>query len=342
MTNRLSVLLAAAGLLFAGCTRDSGTAAASAPPLPSVKIRAGLARATTQLSTVEITGTVRPVNRARIAAKLMGTIAEMPMAIGQLVKAGDLLVRIDAGEISARLTQAQSQLNQAQRDLARESDLLTHLASTAETVRNLETRVTQTAAMVREAEILLSYATLRAPFDGVVAQTMMRVGDFAGPGQPLLELEGAGDFQVEVGVPETLVAGLVIGTVLPVALPARGTSFHGPLKELSSAADPQARTVLAKIAVPADAAVRSGEFARVQFSGASAPVVLAPVAAVSRLGQMERVFIVENGRAVLRLIRTGEQFGDDIEILSGLSGGEKLVLTAPAGLREGQPLEVLP
>lgn len=341
MTPRLLTSFAVVGLLLAGCARNAETAA-SAPPLPTVKIRAGLTRSVTQASTIEVTGTVRPVNRARIAAKLMGTVAEMPAVLGQSVKAGDLLLRLDAGEISARLTQAQAQLNQAQRDLARERDLLTKNASTAEMVRSLDDRVTLTGAMVREAEIMLGYAMLRAPFDGVVAQTMVREGDLAAPGQPLLELEGAGDFQVEAGVPESLATGLQPGVALRITHPARGTNFIGQLKELSSAADPQARTVLAKITVPAAAAVRSGEFVRVEITGALAQVILAPAAAVSRLGQMERVFVIENGRTVLRLVKTGEVFGADIEILSGLSGGEKLVLAAPPGLREGQPVEVLP
>ncbi|MBI3885174.1 MAG: efflux RND transporter periplasmic adaptor subunit [Opitutae bacterium] len=342
MTTRLLPLLTAAGLLLAGCSRGPETAAAASPDLPGVKVRTGLARASTQPAAIEITGTVRPVNRAHIAAKLLGTVAEMPVALGQRVNAGDLLLRLDAAEISARLTQAQAQLNQAQRDLARESDLLPRHASTAEMVRSLEDRVTLTGAMVREAEVMLGYATLRAPFAGVVAQTMVRPGDLAAPGQPLLELEGAGDFQIEAGVPESLVAGLQLGSDLPVTLVARDIRFNGRLKELSSAADPQARTVLAKLTVPAGTAVRSGEFVRVQLPGAAATTILAPAAAVSHLGQMERVFAVEHGRVVLRLVKTGARVGDEIEILSGLAGGEPLILAAPAGLREGQPVEVLP
>jgi NAD(P)H-flavin reductase len=101
--------------------------------------------------------------------------------------------------------------------------------------------------------------------------------------------------------------------------------------------------VSAKFTVPAGVTVRSGQFARVQLPGAPVRVLLAPASAVSTAGQMELVFVVgEGSRAVLRLVKTGATRGERIEILSGLDDGERVVLAPPAGLREGQPLEVRP
>jgi membrane fusion protein, multidrug efflux system len=94
--------------------------------------------------------------------------------------------------------------------------------------------------------------------------------------------------------------------------------------------------------VPAGTAVRSGQYARVQVPGAPARTVLAPTAAVSTLGQMERVFVTVENRAVLRLVKTGATRGDRVEILSGLGDGDRIVVRPPAGLQEGQPLEVQP
>jgi membrane fusion protein, multidrug efflux system len=311
----------------------------------------------------EVTGTVRPVQRATIAAKVMGTITELPVALGQRVKAGDLLVKISAGEISARVLQAQSQLNQAKRDLDRERDLFVKNASTADMVRGLEDRFAMTQAMVREAEVLLGYTTVLAPFDGVVARKLVNAGDLASPGMPLLEVEGTDIFQIEAGIPDSLATRLAVGTPLSVAVPTDGVAFVGQLVELSSAADANARTVPAKISIPAGTAVRSGQYARVQIPGAPVSALLAPAAAVSTLGQMERVFVMETGgtgvpsvnptdqgkmpmppsaRAVLRLVKTGAARGDRVEILSGLAEGDRLVLNPPAGLREGQSLEVQP
>ena len=338
-----SLLIPAAALaVFAGCSRHE-TASAGAAALPPVRVRTATVRLESVPVLTEITGIVHPVRRATLAAKLMGSVAELPVALGQRVQAGDLLVRISAGEISARLAQAQAQLDQAKGDLARERDLLLKNASTADQVRNLETRVTLTEAMVREAETMLGYAVIRAPFDGLIARKLVEVGDLASPGVPLLEIQGADAFQIEAGIPDSLAGALQIGAPAEIAIGSAGTTFTAPLAELSSAADASAHTVTAKFTVPAGLPVRSGQFARVQIPGAPVRALFAPAAAVSQTGQMERVFVAGDGnRAVLRLVKTGASRGDRIEILSGLDDGERLVLAPPAGLTEGQVLEGQP
>lgn len=327
-------------LTFAGCGRHE-PAATAVPELPPAQVRLAKVRAHEAPALTETTGTVRPVQRAVLAAKVMGTIEELPVTLGQSVRAGEVLVKISAAEISARLLQAQAQLNLARRDLERERDLLEKGASTAETVNSLQDRVALTEAMVREAEAMLGYATLRAPFDGVVARKLVNAGDLASPGQPLLEIEGLGAFEIETSVPDSLAGALRIGLPIAVEIPAAGLHFEGRLAELSSAADPLARTVMAKIAVPANAAVRSGQFARVQVPGAPVRVLLVPAAAVSHFGQLERIFVASNGRAQLRLVKTGATRGDRIEIASGIDADESVVVDPPAGLRDGQPLEVV-
>ncbi len=341
-----SLLLPAAALaLLAGCSKHGAPAAATDPAaaLPPAKVRVATLRAENLPTLSEITGTIRPVQRAQLAAKVMGTIDELAATLGQRVRAGDLLVKISAGEIIARVAQAQSQLNVARRDLERERDLLGKGASTADMVRGLEDRLALTQAMVREAEIMLGYATIRAPFDGVVSRKLANIGDLASPGFPLLELEGSGAFQVEAAVPDSLAAKLASGTTLSVEVPAAGLSFNAPLAELSPAADSSARSVLARFTVPAGTAVHSGQFARVQVPGAPVRMLLAPTAALAVLGQMERIFVAaENNRAVLRLVKSGATRADHIEILAGLDDGERVVVAPPASLREGQTLEILP
>ena len=327
---------------IAGCSPHEETAANAASNLPPARVRLVDVHVENVPTLTEVTGTVRPVQRAMIAAKVMGAIEELPVTLGQRVKAGDLLVKISAAEISAKVLQAQSQLNMARRDLERERDLLAKNASTTEMVKGLEDRFVMTQAMVSEAETMLSYATVRAPFDGVVARKLANAGDLSAPGQPLLEIEGTAAFQIEAGVPDSLAARLAVGTPLVVEVPAAGVTFTGALVELSSASDAFARNVPAKISVPAGTAVRSGQFARVQVPGAPARIMLAPAAAVSTLGQMERVFVAVDNRAVLRLVKTGATRGERVEILSGVAEGDRLVLNPPAGLREGQGLEVQP
>lgn len=341
--NRSFYLLIAV-LLVAGCSRHSESAHAAA--LPPVRVAIAVAKTESLPISTDITGTVRPVARAQVAAKVMGTIDDVPVALGQSVRAGDLLVRISAGEISARVIQARSQLSAAQRDLDREQALLAKGASTPDMVKGLEDRFTAAQAMVREAETMLAYTALRAPFDGVVARKMANVGDLASPGYPLLELQGTTDFQVEAGIPDSLAGRLTLGATLRVTVPASGGSFDGTVAEISSAADAGALTVLAKIRIPTGVAVRSGQFARVAVPGEPAPMLLVPATAVSLSGQMQRVFVAETSgspaatRAVLRLVKTGGTHGDRVEILAGITNNEWVIVAPPVGLTEGQPVQV--
>lgn len=333
-------LVLAAVALLAGCSKSPDKHAATpAPPAVSVT----LARVTAADSPVltEITGTVRPARQATIAAKIMGSISDLPVALGQHVAAGDLLVQLSAREIDARLAQAHAQRNTASRDLERERALLARGASTGELVRNLEDRLAGSEALVREAEAMRGYTELRAPFAGVIARKHADTGDLAAPGQPLLELDGIDNFQVEAPVPDSLAAPLAVGQPLTVIAPSTSRRLDGTLLEISSAVDSAARAVSVKIALPAGSGVRSGQFVRVLLPGPAVRALLVPASAVSRVGQMERVFVAgSDGRAVLRLVKTGAVRGDRIEIVSGLEEGESVVAAPPAGMREGQPLEV--
>ena len=327
--------------LLAGCAKPGPDPTTATPARPAARVSVAKVDAVDAPFLAEVTGTVRPAQRATLAAKVMGSIAELPVALGQSVAAGEPVLKISAAEISARVTQARSQFNAAQRDLARERDLLARGASTADLVRGLEDRHAGAEAMVREAETMLGYTELRAPFAGTVVRKFVHAGDLAAPGQPLLELEGAGDFQIEAGIPDSLAANVKPGDELLVQAGA-ADSFHARVVELSSASDAHARTVTAKLALAVGAPVRSGQFVRVHVPSATVRALLVPTDAVSTAGQLERVFVAAHGRAELRLVKTGAAHHGRIEILSGLSAGEAVVVRAPAGLREGQPLEIAP
>ena len=337
-----SAFLAFALVLAAGCAKHAAPESGAAT-LPAVSVRIATIHEENVPVRTDVAGTVRPTQRAQIAARLTGAIEAMPLTLGQRVRAGDLLVKISASDTDARLAQARSQLSLSNRELTRERGLLANGASTADTVRGLEDRLALAQAMVREAEAMLAYATIRAPFDGVVARKPAFVGDLASPGLTLLELEGTTDFQVEAAIPDSLATGLTAGASLTLVKPAGGATFTGTLAELSSASDANARSVLARITVPAGTTVRSGEYIRVLLPGSPVRTLLIPAAAVSVLGQMERVFVVgEKNRAVLRLVKTGATHGDRVEILAGLDDGERVVATPPANLREGQLLDLQP
>ena len=317
--------------------------------LKPVEVEVLTVEPTEALKQTEVVGTVQAVDRAIIAAKVTGTIEEIPVVLGSEVKQGDLLVKISAGEISAKVIQAQAQLEQARRNLEREEKLLKQNAATAESVKSLKDMYRVAEAVHKEAKTVLGYATITAPFDGLITSKKANVGDLATPGTPLLQLEDSKTLQVVTSVPETLVLEIQPGDSLAVFIPAAKLDIQGTVAEIAPAADPLSRTAEVKINIEDAPQLRSGQFARVALPGQFARVALpgqnkdtlfVPASAVIPFGQMDKLFVVNDNRAELRLVRTGAAQSDHIEILAGLEPGEMIITTNNTRLVDGQPLIV--
>lgn len=338
MTARLLLSLFAA-LALAGCGRSHPTAAkADGPALP---VRTAVAVIEQLPIMLEVPATVRPAERAVIAAKLTGTVASFPLGLGQAVAAGDVLLTLQAPEAAARLRQAQAQLAEATRTAERERTLVAKGVNAPDAQRDAEDRLRYAQASAAEAEAMLAYATVRAPFAGVMTEKHVLTGDLATPGLPLLTLESTSHLRAEGTIPEKAATGLRPGDTVAVSLDDNTAPVTGRLEEISAAADAVSRSVLVKVALP-DGAARSGQFARLQVGNSVADTLLVPADAVTRFGQMERIFVVEQTRVVLRLVKTGRTLNNRIEILSGLNAGEQVVLAPPPALRDGQPVTLQP
>jgi len=307
--------------------------------LAPIRVQTALVVASDSPVLIPVVGTVRPVRRAILAAKVTGVIEQLPITLGQRLATGDLVARLAANDLSARVAQANTQLAQARRDFERDTRLAASGAATEDAVKIATDRVALAEAALREAETTLGFATLRAPFDGVVSQRFVYAGDLATPGLPIIELEGSEAFEIEVPVPDSLSHHLQPGASLSVSLPLTNEEFAGSITELSSASDSAARSVLAKISVPASKPVRSGQVARVLLPGTAMRTILVPTQSVSTYGQMERVFVVSTDkRASLRIVKTGATRDDRVEVVSGLEANERVVVDPPAGLHDGQPV----
>ncbi len=338
----LSTLLLSLLLTAAGCKEPAHNGAAG-QPLPTAEVRVITVAGQAAQRQNEVAGAVESVQRATIAARITGAIEELPVALGSVVKKGALLAKISAGEITARLSQAETQLAQAQRNYEREKRLLEKDASTRETVKSLEDACRVAAAGVREARAMLGYTLITAPFAGIISQKMANAGDLATPGMPLLVLENTEQLQVVAAAPEALALKIRKGDTLPVIVPAAEFSRTGTVTEISPAADTASRTALIKIRIDGTAALRPGQYARVALpGGAGVSTFLVPETALLRFGQMERLFVTQNGTAHLRLVRSGEHREGQVEILAGLNGGEQVVVQGGERLVDGQPLHIVP
>ena len=332
-------LLLAPILIIAGCRpAETGPAAAEAAP---VVLPTALVVAESLPTAIEVPATVRPAQRAVIAARLAGTVATLPWGLGQQVREGELLVTLSVPETEARVRQAQAQLAEAARSADRERTLVAKGVNAPDAQRDAEDRLRYSQAQLAEAEALLAQASIRAPFAGVVTEKQVLPGDLATSGLPLLALESTAHLRAEGTIPERLATRLHIGDALAVFVDDQPAALAGRIEELSASADSISRSTLAKVALP-PGTVRSGQLVRLQIPAGEHPALLVPVDAVSRFGQMERVFVARDGRVVLRLVKSGRETGGRIEILSGLSAGESVVRSAPAALREGDRVTAAP
>lgn len=323
--------------LASGCRR--GETAAAPVASPSLAVSAHRTSRTTHPQFIAVPATIRPAQRATLAAQVSGTIREFPATLGQQVSAGDILIHVSAPELEARLDQARAQLAEAERVAARERGLSGTGANSQDSVKDAESRLRVAQAAVAEAAAQLSHSTLRAPFAGAVVETYVLRGDLATPGKPLILLEATEGLRAEGSIPESLALGLRAGD--PLGMRLAGVLVQARIAELSSAADPVTRGRSIKVDAPAGT-VRSGQLVELLAPGPAAAGIFVPVGAVRTVGQMEQVFVIHDGRARLRLVRTGREQEGAVEIVSGLSEGESIVSPAPASLRDGQQVTVLP
>lgn len=342
--SRLAVTLL--GCLLAlgagGCQKPASKPDAVPQPPPPISVRVQTVTPSQSSQNTEVVGSLEAVQRATISAKVTGTIAEMPVTLGAMVKQGDLLVKISAAEISARLSQAETAVTQAKRNLEREQRLLAQNASTRETVNTQEDAYQLAKAGLNEARTMLGYTTLRAPFAGMIASKTANAGDLATAGAPLLVLENTASLQAVISVPEAQVLALTPGATLPLRIPAANMETTGTVAEISPSADAASRTATVKCDLPAHPSLRPGQFVRVALPGQASQTLRVPSTSLSLFGQMERLFVVEDNVARLRLVRSGQSQDGQTEILAGLKPGERLVIQADRQLSDGHPVQVQP
>jgi RND family efflux transporter MFP subunit len=203
-------------------------------------------------------------------------------------------------------------------------------------------KLAQADQEVRSTEVTRSYADLLAPFAGIVVSKSIEPGSLAVPGEPLLTIERGGSYRLEAAVDEDHLAAIRIGQPVSVTLDSSDRTLHARVSEIVPAVDAASRAYTVKIDLPAVPAIRSGVFGRAAFQLGSRPVLAIPAEAVTERGQLQSVLVADNGVARTRLITAGLKVEDRVEVLSGLSAGEKVIFPVPRGLADGDRVEVRP
>jgi RND family efflux transporter MFP subunit len=184
------------------------------------------------------------------------------------------------------------------------------------------------------------YARIAAPFSGVVTTKHVDVGALAAPGTPLFTLEDSRRYWLEAAVPESQAASVKRGQSLPVSIEAAALSVNATVSEIVPAADPTTRTILVRVDLPAAAGLRSGLFGRAWVPVGRRQAIQVARQAVIERGQLQGVYVVgQDDIARFRLVRTGQAGKGVVEILSGLTGGEKVILAGAEKVTDGARIE---
>jgi len=214
------------------------------------------------------------------------------------------------------LEKAESAFSQARARLGQAQDGL----------REAEADVQRAEKVVEEAKIALGYTRILASEGGEVVKRLAEPGDLAWPGKPLVVIQTRSALRLEALVREGLIHKISVGEKLQVMVTAANVRLTGTVEEVVPSADPLTRTFLVKVDLPHHEGLFPGMFGRLLVPIEEQTVILVPTRAVKRIGQLELVTVQENGRWEQVFIKTGRKMGDQVEVLSGLQGNEKIAL----------------
>ncbi len=254
-------------------------------------------------------------------------------------------------QLQAEGAVSQSQLDQANSTLAATT---ARVAQAEAGIRQSEAAIAQTQAAVSRAELSVtsadineSYGTVIAPFDGVVVQKLAYEGEMAAPGTPLLKVENPNKLQLEIAVPEENLQLVRVGQLVEVRFDAVNQTLQSTIQQIVPAADPKSRSFLVKIPLRNSGRLISGMFGRIVLPvGKTQEAIFIPAQALIQRGQLQGVYVVETRdtqpTAVLRWVKTGKTQDKQIEIVSGLIVGDRIITDHLAQLRDGQPINLQP
>jgi RND family efflux transporter MFP subunit len=312
-------------------------------------------------SYVSASGKVEAENSANLSTRMMGYVTKVNVKVGQKVSQGQLLVSVNntdlqakKAQVNASITQAQAGYNNAKKDYDRFVNLFAQQSASQKELDDMTARYEMAKAgleaakqMRNEINAQFAYSNITAPFSGVVTNTFVKEGDMANPGMPLVSMEGAKKLQVTAMVSEGDITSITQGMKVNVLVKSINQEIEGKVSEISLSAKNTGGQYLVKIDLPkSEAKILSGMFVNVQFpiekkaTVKSSDKVLVPESALITKGQLTGIYIVNNNVAILRWIRTGKSFGNQVEVLSGLSADEKYIVSAEGKLYNGVKVSI--
>jgi membrane fusion protein (multidrug efflux system) len=278
-----------------------------------------------------------------ISSRLLARISSVKVRAGDYVEAGQLLLELEKGDLQARAQQAREQvrsvearLTETKQNLERAEELHRRgLIAVADRdaaradAASMAADLSSAKQALEEAEAAVGFSEIRSPIAGRVVERFAEPGDTASPGAILLSLYNPFSLWVEARVREQLAISLEKGAEVQVEIPAVNQRYKAKVAEIVPAADPGSRTFMVKTVLPSGPSLLPGMYARLLVPAGERTRALIPQARVARVGQLDVVWVVEDGRVLRRFVRLGQSTDDGmVEVLSGL-GEDAMVMPVP-------------
>lgn len=348
-------------LLFISCGKDKKEILNNEP---AIAVKVGGISIDNQTEFVTASGKIEAKNSANISTRMMGYVTKLNVKVGQKVKEGQLLVSINntdlqakKAQVDASILQATAAYNNAKKDYDRFVVLFAQQSASQKELDDITSRFEMAKASLEGAKQMrnevmaqFSYSNITAPFSGEVTNTFVKEGDMANPGMPLVSIEGTNQLQVTAMVSENDITSIKNGMKAKVSVKSINEELSGTVIEVSNSAKNTGGQYLVKINLNnADNKVFVGMFVNVQFpiknvvqnTNSVYNKVIVPKDALVHQGQLTGIYTIgSNNTAILRWLRLGKTFGNQVEILSGLSADEQYIVSAEGKLYNGAKISV--
>lgn len=313
---------------------------------------------------ISASGRLEAAETAGISTRVMGNIIKLNVKVGDQVKAGQVLATINNQDMAAKraqadamIAEAEASLQNARKDYNRFTTLYNQQSASEKELDNITlqynaalARVEAAKQMRNEVSAMMSYTTLVAPFSGTVIQRSAEPGMLVSPGMPVLTIEKNGSYEVTAAIPETEISKVKLKDRAQLTIRSAGKILNGSVTEINPSSQLSGGQYIIKISVPEkeNKGLYSGMYVNVLIegednaqNGADNNMILVPLSAIIHKDQLQGLYTVSNaGTALLRWVRLGKIYGENVEVLSGLSPSEQFILKAEGKLHNGVPITV--
>ncbi len=349
---KLIIAIAFLSLAAISCGKKEKQQAAT--PQKSIAVQTTTAKLADYPVIYSFSGKLEADKQSNLSTRIMGQIQHIYVKPGQKVNHGDLLIQIRNQDILAKKAQveankveASTAFESAEKDMKRYEALYESNSVSDKEMDDMRTRYDMAKArlaaveqMENEVKENMRYASIRAPYSGVITTKFVQEGDMANPGMPLLSMESPSQWKVIARIPETDIAKVQLNDAVKVKFTSAEVELEGKIIEINPSTTNTGNQYMAKVLVTVPknctAKLYSGMYAEVLFEHGTQKRILISESALIHRGQLVGIYAVsQSGNALLRWVKTGKTFGDKVEIISGLTDGEQYVVKSDSKLFDG-------